>query len=356
MALNNALVCLTALSGLMVAASTPMAAIAASHTPSSSSMEQSRVSLDVENTTANALSNDVTTIAQATNRPRIAVLDFDYTPDVGQYYLWYYGGSASGSSDILVDRLGNGGQYRVVERSQIEAVLAEQNFGASGRVDASTAAQIGRILGVESVIIGSITKFNYDVKDKGIRVFGVGTRREVVEAEVQLNVRMVNTSTAEIIRTAEGNGQATDTASSVTVTGVFGQDSDPDNVRQVLSEAYTMAINEVASSLNSAAEDVAAVPAALPTQTSVIADITGSTLILNRGNTDGYRAGMCLSVERVVREILDPETQEVLRQITESSGQIELTDVDGRSSVGQITSGSSATLNVGDVAKPVDCP
>lgn len=354
MALKNILIGLTVSSGMMTAVANPMMAIAASSELSFSSREQA--DLSPEQLATNTGTSDEMMIAQSTNRPRIAVLDFDYSPDAGRYYLWYYGGSASGSSDVLVDRLVNGGQYTVVERSQIDAVLAEQDFGASGRVDASTAAQIGRILGVESVIIGSVTKFNYDVKDKGVRVFGVGTRREVVEAEVQLNVRMVNTSTAEIIRTAEGRGEASDTASSVTVTGVFGQDSDPDNVRQVLSDAYTMAIEEVAESLNSVASNVASVAPSLPTQTSVIADIDGSTLILNRGNTDGYRSGLCLSVERVVREVRDPETQEVIRQVTESAGQIQLTDVDGRSSVGQITAGSSATLNIGDVAKPVDCP
>jgi len=54
--------------------------------------------------------------------------------------------------------------------------------------------------------------------------------------------------------------------------------------------------------------------------------------------------------------VLDPETQEVLRQVTETAGVIELTSVDSRSSEGRIISGSSATLNVGDVAKPVNCP
>ncbi|MEM7771865.1 MAG: CsgG/HfaB family protein [Cyanobacteria bacterium P01_A01_bin.37] len=294
-------------------------------------------------------------IAQSTERPRIAVLDFDFTPTIGSY-LSAFPGFAEGVSVVLVDRLVNSGNYTVVERSQIEAVLQEQNFGASGRVDANTAAQIGRILGVEAVVIGSITEFNYDVKDRGVRVFGVGTRREVVEAEVQLNVRMVNTSTAEIIRTAEGVGIAEDSAGSVSVVGVFGQDSDADNVRAVLSEATDMAIAEVVASLNESATSVAAVPPSLPTQSAVIADITGSTLILNRGNTQGYRSGMCLSVERVVREVVDPETQEVIRQVTETVGEIQLTDVDARSSVGQITSGSSATLNVGDVAQPVDCP
>ena len=349
MTLNKVIVRLAALSSIMATITPSMAAIAASS-------EQTTSQNTNPNVTINALQAPSDTLVAQSSRPRIAVLDFDYTPDVGNYLTWYYGGSAAGASDVLVDRLVNGGQYTVIERSQIDAVLAEQNFGASGRVDASTAAQIGRILGVESVIIGSITKFNYDVKDRGVRVLGVGTRRQVVEAEVQLNVRMVNTSTAEIIRTAQGTGEAEDTASSVSVIGVFGQDSDPDNVRQVLSDAYDMAINQVADSLNSAAGNVAAQPTTLPTQTAVIADISGSTLILNRGNTNGYRSGMCVSVERLVREVVDPETQEVIHQVTETAGTIQLSDVSDRSSVGQLIAGSSASLNVGDVAKPVDCP
>ncbi|MGF1496066.1 MAG: CsgG/HfaB family protein [Elainellaceae cyanobacterium] len=294
-------------------------------------------------------------ITQANTRPRIAVLDFDYTPTIGSY-LSAFPGFAEGVSVVLVDRLVNGGNYSVIERSQIEAVLQEQNLGQSGRVDASTAAQIGRILGVDAVIIGSITKFNYDVSDRGINVFGVGTRREIIEAEVQLNVRMVNTSTAEIMRTAEGVGTAEDTASSVRVTGVFGQDSDPENVQQVLSQATDLAIAEVVDSLNGAAADMADLPPTLPTETAVIADVSGSTLIVNRGTANGYRSGMCLSVERLVREVLDPETQEVIHQVTETAGQIQLTDVSDRSSVGQIIAGSSSALAVGDVAKPVDCP
>jgi curli biogenesis system outer membrane secretion channel CsgG len=293
-------------------------------------------------------------IAQTSTRPRIAILDFDFTPTIGSY-LSAFPGFAEGVSVVLVDRLVNSGNYTVVERSQIEAVLREQNFGASGRVDASTAAQIGRILGVEAVVIGSITQFDYDVQDRGVRVFGIGTRRQVVDARVRLNARMVNTSTAEIIRTAEGIGVAEDSAGSVVVGSVFGQESENDDVRRVLSAATEMAIDELVVGLNDSVDDVAAVPPSLPTQSAVIADIAGPTLILNRGTSQGYQSGMCLSVERVVREVIDPETQEVLRQVTETVGEIQLTDVDARSSVGRVVSGSSASLNVGDVAQPVDC-
>jgi len=353
MVTNKFQVCLTALMGAVVVASFPSATNAASSAQKSLSHNSPDTLLD-EAALEPLRAPAPLLMAQENSRPRIAVLDFDYTPTVGSY-LSAFPGFAEGVSTVLVDRLVNTGNYRVIERSQIEAVLSEQNLGQSGRVDASTAAQIGRILGVDAIIIGSITKFNYDVKDRGMRIFGVGTRREVVEAEVQLNTRMVDTSTAEIIRTAEGVGIAEDSAGSVSVIGVFGQDSDTDAVRSVLSEATDLAIAEVVTSLNNVAVSVGDRPPTLPTETAVIADISGSTLILNRGTTNGYRSGMCLSVERVVREVLDPETQDVIRQVTETAGQIQLTDVDERSSIGEVISGSSTALTIGDAAKPVDC-
>ncbi len=77
-------------------------------------------------------------------KPRIAVLDFDYS-SVASNWLWWWTSSAKGVSDILINKLVEGGNYRVIERSKLDAILAEQNLGASGRVDASTSAQIGRI-------------------------------------------------------------------------------------------------------------------------------------------------------------------------------------------------------------------
>jgi curli biogenesis system outer membrane secretion channel CsgG len=98
---------------------------------------------------------------------RVAVLDFDYSGLSNPQWLTFVNGGASGVSDMLVTQLVESGRYTVIERSRIDAVLKEQNFGASGRVDASTAAQIGQILGVDVVIIGSITQFDLQKKQSG---------------------------------------------------------------------------------------------------------------------------------------------------------------------------------------------
>ena len=48
-----------------------------------------------------------------------------------------------GIADMLVDRLVNDGTYSVIERKELDKILAEQNFSNSDRADPSSAAKIG---------------------------------------------------------------------------------------------------------------------------------------------------------------------------------------------------------------------
>ncbi len=59
--------------------------------------------------------------------------------------------------DALSDRLAGSGRLRLLERSQIKTVLVEQGFQQSGACEGSECAvQIGRLLGVERGIVGSV--------------------------------------------------------------------------------------------------------------------------------------------------------------------------------------------------------
>ena len=67
---------------------------------------------------------------------RIAVLDFDFSSLSDTSFLSgvYAGNAASkGVSNLLTNELFKTGQFIVIERSRIDAVLAEQNLGNSGR-------------------------------------------------------------------------------------------------------------------------------------------------------------------------------------------------------------------------------
>ena len=113
----------------------------------------------------NAIATPATTqpptqLAQATAKKRLVVMDFDYGT-TNSYYTSYRGvGAAKGISELLINELVNNGTYTVVDRSKLEQVLKQQN--RSGTIDAGTAAEIGKELGVDAVLIGTITKFNID--------------------------------------------------------------------------------------------------------------------------------------------------------------------------------------------------
>src|SRR4029453_8209680 len=113
-------------------------------------------------------------VSAQSKRPTVALLDFDY----GTVQQWWSGNwdIGKGISDMLVDELVNDGTYRIIERKRLDAILAEQNFSNSERADpsAATLAKVGKVLGVQYLIVGSITKFGTEQKKQGVGGGGVG--------------------------------------------------------------------------------------------------------------------------------------------------------------------------------------
>src|SRR2546422_3987909 len=107
-----------------------------------------------------------------------------------------------GVATMLVSELAQNGTYTVMERAQLDRILNEQNFQQDSRSDASTAAKLGRLLGVDAIIIGSITQFQRE--DKNIQL---GLRRET-KATVAVDARIVQIGTGEILGVAQGKGES----------------------------------------------------------------------------------------------------------------------------------------------------
>jgi len=97
--------------------------------------------------------------APAGRKKRVAVFDFDYAT-VRTNSAALFGTDidvGKGIADLLVKNLVNDGTYSVIERKQLDKILAEQNFSNSNRADPASAARIGKILGLDAIIVGSIT-------------------------------------------------------------------------------------------------------------------------------------------------------------------------------------------------------
>jgi curli biogenesis system outer membrane secretion channel CsgG len=151
-----------------------------------------------------------TASAQASKRPSVAVMDFDF----GTVHEHWWGNYdiGKGMADQVVDALVNDGSFRVIERKKLDTVLAEQDFARSDRADPSAAklAKVGKVLGVKYIIAGSITKFGGEEKNYGGGMLGRGKLGGLglkkAKTEVSITARMIDATTGEILMSTKGEG------------------------------------------------------------------------------------------------------------------------------------------------------
>src|SRR5436189_5962034 len=100
----------------------------------------------------------------AQQKKRVAVMNFDYGTVQTSVQAIFNSNQdvGKGIADLLVDKLVADGTYSVIERKELDKILNEQNFSNSNRADATTAAKLGRVLGIDAMIIGILTQFAPD--------------------------------------------------------------------------------------------------------------------------------------------------------------------------------------------------
>ncbi len=109
-------------------------------------------------------------------KKRVAVFDFDFTaiPTATVAQLGANVDIGKGVTNLLVKYLVQDGTYSVIERNALDKIMSEQNFSNSDRVNPNSAAKIGKILGVDAMIVGSITQFGNDTKNTNVGGAGGG--------------------------------------------------------------------------------------------------------------------------------------------------------------------------------------
>jgi curli biogenesis system outer membrane secretion channel CsgG len=302
--------------------------------------------------------------AAAGRKPRVAIMDFDYAT-VRSNAAAIFGTDidiGKGISDLLVNYLVKEGSFSVIERKALDKILAEQNFSNSDRADPNSAAKIGRMLGVDAIIVGSITQFGNDTKNTGVGGVGGGLGRIGIggfsqkesKAIVGLNARLVNIDTGEIMAVAEGMGESKRKSTSLTggggswggfgAGGVNFGSSDFQNT--IIGEAVKLATEKMSADVVSSQSRVAVRTVVVQ---GLIAAVAGGQIVLNVGSRAGVKVGDSLNVERVSQEIKDPATGKVIRRLATPVGVLKVVDVDADSAVASIVSGTG--FKVSDVVK-----
>ena len=299
-------------------------------------------------------------------KKRVAVLNFEYgtvrsntqaifgtDQDVGK-----------GISDMLVQKLVQDGKYSVIERNALDKVLGEQNFSNSDRANPSSAAKLGKLLGVDAIVVGSITQFGNDTKNMNIGGaggnwggFGIGgIGRKKSKAIVAVDARVVDIDTAEILGVASGKGESQRESTSLLGGGGSWHGFGGGNVdfgssdfqQTILGEAVNAAVQQMSTGLIA---DNAKLQTRTVTVAGLVAAADNGQIVLNVGGKAGLKVGDQLNVERVTSEIKEPATGQVIRRMSTPVGVIRITDVDDISAVGTAVSGTG--FKVGDTVKTV---
>ncbi len=316
-------------------------------------------------TTAAVASIPAATPVHAGRRKRVVVFDFDYATVMASTQALFHTNVnvGKGISDLLVRNLVEDGTYSVIERKDLDRILNEQNFSNSDRANPNSAAKIGKLLGADAIIVGSVTQFGSETKDTTMGtgwsgVFGqmAGVGKKKTKAVVVLDARVVDIDTAEIVGVATGKGESSRESTVLVGAGANAKGAgagradftDSDFQQTLMGEAVNAAVAQLSKEV--IADNVKLVTHTVKVE-GLVAMVDSGQIVLNIGSKVGLKVGDQLTVKRVTKEVKDPATGQVIRKIATDVGTIRLTDVDDISSVGTAVSGSG--FKVGDEVKTI---
>lgn len=257
---------------------------------------------------------------------RVGVVDFaDKTA--------YGGRLGTAASDILITELAKTGKFIVVERDKIEKLMAEQRLGMSGAIDPNTAAKMGKILGLNAIVTGSISQFG--VNTTGADYLLVQRKKQIADATV--DIRVVDTETGQVLYADSGEGKSTSSTGAVLGLGTRGGYNET-----IEGEALRAAISQLVENITSQINK--------KQWSCRVADAQNGQVYLDAGQESGLQLGQKLVAFHLGREIKSPTTGLVIGNVETKVGELQISDFFGENgSVATITSGTSPVS--GDLAK-----
>lgn len=221
---------------------------------------------------------------QVGERLRIAILPFENKGASGDFDLL----------DKLITVCVKMERFKVLERTQLERVMQEQKLGMSGFIDATTAAEIGKGMGVDAVVTGSVTWTRNDIS---------------------IDARFIDTETAAIISAQDA----------------YAQDRNLQSVNSMLEALATKFTDD------------------FPIVKGYVIKIDGDQLTLDIGRAKGVKKGMKCYAYREGAPIVHPVTKKVIGKMIDVLCEIQLTSVYDQFATAKIVKQREGLPGVGDM-------
>jgi curli biogenesis system outer membrane secretion channel CsgG len=276
-------------------------------------------------------------------KKRVIVDEFDYSTVKTQVQAVFNTQQdiGKGIRAMLVKRIADANNLVVVERAKIQNIMKEQDFNASNRVKQGSGARVGQISGADAMLSGDIVIFGRDDKKRSVKggglfgsvIGGIAASKNEDKAVVVVDYRLIDAETSEVIATGESRGESVRKGNALgAIGGALGKgvagvqvDMTSSNFAEtIIGEATQDCVNKLADILKEQSANMK--KTVRPVETSV-ADVSGNTLVIAAGGSEGVNVGEVFEVLQVVREVKDPTTKEVLDRITNKVGEMTITSV-----------------------------
>lgn len=104
---------------------------------------------------------------------------------------------------ILEDMLVNTDGITIVERQRVDALLVETEFGAmSGLVDQEKAVKLGKLLGANVILMGTITDISEEVRE--FQGYGIKTKKTDVTCQIRVRLLDIETGAVRLSKVVKG--------------------------------------------------------------------------------------------------------------------------------------------------------
>lgn len=220
----------------------------------------------------------------------------------------------------LIDRINATRKFDVVGRSDLSDIIKEQDLGASGNVDAKTAAKAGKLTGAKYLLVTTVDDFQDYVEKATFE----GTGRSATKRVFRLSVvgKIYDSSTGKLLESA--NFQTGNDA--------FKQIQEERNYSVKdgeLSDEMMVAVSRnLAEKIANHVADVI-----FPAKVLLKRD---KEITINRGEGGGVAVGDTFNVYALGEELIDPDTKESLGREEAKVGRVKITQVNPKTSTAEI--------------------
>ena len=149
--------------------------------------------------------------AMAREAPTLTVAVVEFTNNSGSV-PWWGGGVGTQLADVLSNELSATGDFKVIERQKIDAVLAEQDLASSYRMRPGSSPHTGNITGAQYLVTGSVAAYSEDTSktDGGLSFAGFHVGGRQAKAYVAIDLRVIDAETSEVVFSRTVEGRSTD--------------------------------------------------------------------------------------------------------------------------------------------------